>query len=483
MPGILRNRPRVAVVFAALTLLLAALAVSLPSPGLTKSTPEAAVSFNEGGGGNEGGGSPITLLLPEETTIAENNLAQHFLTHHNTVTIVEDTIAEVFVYKTEFAPGGIPVNDRVDYSISGEDADDFYVEEYQDEDGRYIGAVYNSRVFDFEDENDRTLEFRFKALFRTFIVFTNVTVRVEEKPESPQSPKPEPTPTPTEKPGKPRNLSVVPGSGSLTATWDPPAAGGAASGYNVEYRAAGVGNNWARIMSNGVATSIGISGLERSGYLVRVQAVNEIGASGWARQRTSGPGAAEPPGEPQNLSLAPGDGSLTATWDPPADGGAASGYTVEYRPVGGGNWWRRVVYNGAATSVEITGLEPGSYLVRVQALNEIGASGWARQRTPEPTPPEPTEAPGRPQNMSVVPGTGSLTVTWDPPVSGGAASGYNVDYRFAGGGNRWVRVRANADVTSVEITGLEPDLYVVRVRAVNEIGESRRALKRVEVGP
>ena len=448
MPGILRNIPRVAMVFAALTLLLAALAVSLPSPGFAKSAPEAAVSFNEGGGSS-------------------------FVDYH-TVTINENTLAKIRRFRYTPAPGGVP--DKFEYSLAGEDADDFYIHQYHDN-GSYFGDIYNSRVFDFEDEDDKILEFTFVARFERhngFVYYHTIhyTVIVKEQPE----------PTPTEKPGEPQNLSVAAGAGSLTATWDPPADGGAASGYNVEYRAAGAGNKWIRIISNGGATDVEITGLERSGYLFRVQAVNEIGASGWARQRTSEPGIAEKPGEPQNLSLVPGDGSLTATWDPPVSGGAASGYTVEYRPAGGYRW-ARVVYNGAATSVEITGLEPGVHLVRVKAINDIGVSGWARQRTPEPTPPEPEEAPGMPQNMSVAPGAGSLTVTWDPPVSGGAASGYNVDYRFAGGGNQWVRVLSNANVTSVEITGLEPDRYVVRVRAVNEIGESRRALKRVEVRP
>ncbi len=362
MPGILRKKPRVAMIFAALTLLMAALAVSLPSLGFAKSAPEAAVSFNEGGG------SPAVFCRPS-------------------------------------------------YSAT-------------------------------------------------------------------------PEPTPTEKPGEPQNLSVVPGASNLTVTWDPPADGGAASGYNLEYRAARAGYEWVRVMANCAFTSVSIHHLKPYSYWVRVQAVNEIGPSGWVRQRTSGTAPPEPeppptekPGEPQNLSVAAGSGSLIATWDPPADGGAASGYTVDYRPAGGSNWWNRVVYNLAATGVELTGLEPGVYLVRVRAINEIGASGWARQRTPKPTPPEPEEAPGRPRNLSVAAGSGSLTVTWDPPVSGGAASGYNVDYRLAGGGNRWVSVRSNAGVTSVEITGLEPDRYVVRVRAVNEIGESRRALKRVEVRP
>ena len=449
MPGILRNIPRVAMVFAALTLLLAALAVSLPSLGFAKSAPEAAVSFNEGGGNQ--------------------------FVDYQTVTINENTLAKIHGFRYTPAPGG--VHDQFEYSLAGEDADDFYIHQYHGN-GTYFGDIYNSRVFDFEDEDDKILEFTFVARFERhngFVYDHTVyyTVIVKEQPE----------PTPTEKPGEPQNLSVVPGDGSLTATWDSPADGGAASGYNVEYRAAGAGNEWVRIISNGGATGVEITGLERSGYLVRVQAVNEIGASSWARQRTSEPGIAQKPGEPQNLSLVPGDGSLTATWDPPADGGTASGYTVDYRPAGGSNRWSRVVYNHAATSIELTGLEPGVYLVRVRAINEIGASGWARQRTSKPAPPEPAEAPGRPQNLSVAPGSGSLTVTWDPPVSGGAASGYNVDYRFAGGGNRWVSVLSNADVTSVEITGLEPDRYVVRVKAVNKIGESRRALKRVEVRP
>ena len=454
MPGILRNIPRLAMVFAALTLLLAALAVSLPSLGFAKSAPEAAVSFNEGGG------SPVV--------------------DYQTVTINENTLAKIREFRYTPAPDGVP--EEFEYSLVGEDANDFYIHDYHDN-GSYFGDIYNSRVFDFEDEDDKTLEFTFQALSERTIVRVHFTIIVRDQPESPQSPTPEPIPTPTKKPGKPRNLSVAAGDGSLTATWAPPSDGGAASGYNVEYRAAGAGNEWVRIMSNGGATGVEITGLERNGYLVRVQAVNEIGASSWARQRTSEPGIAEKPGEPQNLSLVPGDGSLTATWYPPVSGGAASGYTVDYRPAGGSNRWSRVVYNHAATSIEITGLEPGVYLVRVRAINEIGASGWARQRTPEPTPPEPEEAPGMPQNTSVAPGAGSLTVTWDPPVSGGAASGYNVDYRFAGGGNQWVRVLSNANVTSVEITGLEPDRYVVRVRAVNKIGESRRALKRVEVRP
>ncbi len=407
MPGILRNRPRVAMIFAAMTLLLAALAVFLPSLGFAKSVPEAALSFNEGG-------SPIALLSPEEATIDENTLAQwwdHVI--HKRRTINENTLAKIHSYRYRPAPGG--VSDHVEYSLAGEDADDFYLDEYRDEDGRYVGDVYNSRRFDFEDEDDKTLRVTFQASYEQYTTFIHLTVIVTDQPEPTPEPPPASTPEPTPAP-------------TPTPTPEPTPA---------------------------------------------------------PTPEPTPTGTAEKPGKPQNLSLAPGDGSLTVTWDPLANGGAASGYTVEYRPAGGGNRWARVMSNAAAASVEITGLEPGGYLVRVQAVNEIGASGWARQRTSKPARPEPTEKPGEPQNLSVAVGADSLTATWDPPADGGAASGYNVDYRSAGGGNKnkWVSVLSNAEVTSVEITGLEPDDYLVRVRAVNEIGESKRALKRVEVGP
>ncbi len=501
MLGILRNRPRVTVIFAALTLLIATLAVFSSSPGSTEARH---ISFT------------IT----------------------NTHRWVTENTTMVGITRYSATP-----SDEARYYITGPDADDFYIDD--------DGYVFNARPFDYETPADRLLEFTVNGRVLWYIASANVRVQVSDKNDPSQFVAPEITCTVQENApqgeilscdreefatdqeaivlhysmGSPRHLghdltySLSDADMGQYLTIDPDTGAISVSEY-------GSGKLDYENGPNDFRVPIWVRDSRDSNYEpdtenddmahIRVLVTDEPEPTpaptpepppAPTPEPTPAPtpeppptlaptptpeptpmpptGTAEKPGEPQNLSLAPGDGSLTATWDPPSDGGTASGYTVEYRPAGGGNQWARVMSNSAAASVEITGLEPGGYLVRVQAVNEIGASGWARQRTSKPTPPEPTEKPGEPRNLSVAIGADSLTATWDPPADGGAASGYNVDYRSAGGGNKdkWVSVLSNADVTSVEITGLEPDDYLVRVRAVNEIGESKRALKRVEVGP
>ncbi len=100
--------------------------------------------------------------------------------------------------------------------------------------------------------------------------------------------------------------------------------------------------------------------------------------------------------------------------------------------------------------------------------------------TPEPTPTPPgpvTEKPGRPTNLSSTAGSGSLTLTWDPPASGGAVESYVVRHRLQGGGNPWTTL-PSTQATRLEITDLPPGKYVIRVRAVNALGESNAATVR-----
>jgi len=95
------------------------------------------------------------------------------------------------------------------------------------------------------------------------------------------------------------------------------------------------------------------------------------------------PTPTERPGRVANLQSTGGVGSLTVTWDPPDDGGRAESYEVRYRPKGSDRNWT-TFYQGTDTSVEITGLTGGQmYLVRVFAVNELGIS---RSETVRDTP-------------------------------------------------------------------------------------------------
>jgi len=107
-----------------------------------------------------------------------------------------------------------------------------------------------------------------------------------------------------------------------------------------------------------------------------------------AVESPSGPGAGsnlppptEKPGEVQNAAATVcGDHSLTITWGSPVDGGRAESYEVRYRPAGGSKVWT-TFYQGTDASVEITGLTSGQrYLVRVFAVNERGTSRAATLR-------------------------------------------------------------------------------------------------------
>ncbi len=89
---------------------------------------------------------------------------------------------------------------------------------------------------------------------------------------------------------------------------------------------------------------------------------------------------AEKPGTVRNLSVSVGAGSLTISWESPDEGGAASGYDVDYNLAGAAGGWVTALDNGEATSVTVTGLSPGEYRIRVRATNQYGSSKWARDR-------------------------------------------------------------------------------------------------------
>ncbi len=92
--------------------------------------------------------------------------------------------------------------------------------------------------------------------------------------------------TATKKPGTVRHLSVSVGSGGrLTISWKAPDAGGAASGYDVDYDLAGSAGGWVTALDGGEATSVTVTGLAPGKYRIRVRATNPYGASRWVRDR------------------------------------------------------------------------------------------------------------------------------------------------------------------------------------------------------
>ncbi len=129
-----------------------------------------------------------------------------------------------------------------------------------------------------------------------------------------------------------------------------------------------------------------------------------------------------------------------------------------------------------------TALAEGENTVTITVTAEDGSATQDYVITVTRAAAETAEKPGTVRNLSVSVGAGSMTISWEAPDTGGAASGYDVDYDLAGGGGQWVTALDNGEATSVTVTGLAPGEYRIRVRATNSYGSSKWVRDRVTVG-
>ncbi len=115
------------------------------------------------------------------------------------------------------------------------------------------------------------------------------------------------------------------------------------------------------------------------------------------------------PDAPTLTTLAPADGSLTATFTQPAGSDpAVSGFTATATPTGGG---AAVTASGSSSPIAIGGLTNGTaYAVTVHATNSVGNSAESNSVNGTPSI---TRLPV--QNLVATPGTGTVDLSWTAP--------------------------------------------------------------------
>ena len=274
-------------------------------------------------------------------------------------------------------------------------------------------------------------------------------------------------------PDAPQDLTITPGDGSLALAWTAPGSdgGSAITGYVVEHRQTGAGDDaWAETSVAADVLSHTLDSLTNgTAYDVRVAAVNSAGGGVWA---TAGPVTPGTPDAPQDLTITPGDGSLALAWTAPgSDGGSAiTGYVVEHRQTGAGDdAWAETSVAADVLSHTLDSLTNGTaYDVRVAAVNSAGGGVWATLAG------IPRNVPDAPQDLTITPGDGSLALAWTAPGSdgGSAITGYVVEHRQTGAGDdAWAETSVAADVLSHTLDSLtNGTAYDVRVAAVNSAG-------------
>jgi len=88
----------------------------------------------------------------------------------------ENTLGEIGDYSATASDGS-----DVTYELTGSDAADFYVSNFEDN----AGTVYYERRFDFENPDDKTLSFTVNATAGSATVTKDVTVTVNDKNDRP----------------------------------------------------------------------------------------------------------------------------------------------------------------------------------------------------------------------------------------------------------------------------------------------------------
>ncbi|MGR3984432.1 MAG: fibronectin type III domain-containing protein [Gammaproteobacteria bacterium] len=188
---------------------------------------------------------------------------------------------------------------------------------------------------------------------------------------------------------------------------------------------------------------------------------------------------------PSGVSAAPGDARVTLAWTAPDSRGAAiTTYRYRWSNDGDDTDWESAggadgvaIPNSASlTSHPVTGLSNGKlYVMQVAAVNSRGTGAWSESASAS------AGAPSAPQNFSIAPGKGALTLTWSAPASAGntVISGYRYRWSNDGDDSAWdsaggddgVEIANSAAATTYTVPSLtNGTTYFTQIAAVNSSG-------------
>lgn len=267
----------------------------------------------------------------------------------------------------------------------------------------------------------------------------------------------------------PANLTALFGNQSVQVSWTIPATnGGTLSGFRVEYSVDG--DNWTLSqLVSAATTSHTISGLTNgTGYFVRVTGVTAAGNGTYA---ISGD-AVVPATSPTNTSIPTVSGQtsfgsvLSATpgsWSANGRTLGAANYQWQYSNDSGATWTD--IPGEVSDQLTLSGYIGSSLRVKVTRSNAVGAVHAYSIATTAVT----ASAPTGPQNLTVVPGDQTLSITWAAPSNTGGVSLTDYQIQYSSDAVNWTNVSRTASLTtSQQVSGLTNGTsYYVRVRALN----------------
>jgi hypothetical protein len=174
-------------------------------------------------------------------------------------------------------------------------------------------------------------------------------------------------------PGAPRNLAAAVAADTVTLTWQPAAAGTAPLGYLVEAALSPGGPTVAAFLV--IEPALALNAVPTGVYYLRVRAGNAQGLSAASNEvMVSVPGGpcTTPPQAPTNLSASVSGSLVTLAWQRASTGCAATAYVVQAGSAAG--FSDLAILNVGNTTTLSVSAPPGTYFVRVVAVNAFGGS-------------------------------------------------------------------------------------------------------------
>lgn len=216
-------------------------------------------------------------------------------------------------------------------------------------------------------------------------------------------------------PGRPVNLTVVPGDRLISLNWEPPVNDGGSP--VTEYEVQRITKNDEPFQFNvGTDTEYIDKGLDNGKtYYYSVRAYNDIGAGPFTLQTSMKPES--PPPEPRNFYLQEDDGEIRLYWSPPD---YISDYPITefiiYRSVEGGDYSLLINLTSDQFSfIDDDVINGESYGYKIMSLSSIGEGGSTAGISGSPF-----GMPGLPLNLVATPGNGQVVLMWsEPDHSGG----------------------------------------------------------------
>src|SRR5437899_6946174 len=136
------------------------------------------------------------------------------------------------------------------------------------------------------------------------------------------------------------------------------------------------------------------------------------------------PNADSAPGAPTALTAAVAGTSVTLSWSAPVTGGTPAAYVVEAGSSAGLANLASLNTGTIATTFGTTGVTPGTYFVRVKAINAAGTSAASNEITVVVIA-RVCDVPGAPSGLTLAGNTGgAISLAWT--AAPGAFTGYEV---------------------------------------------------------